>query len=58
MSLLRLPARFILKLLGWKLLDLSPRPARAVVVADPAALSKNSRRPTPRIQSWNREPLN
>ena len=58
MSLLRAPARFILRHLGWRLLDLSPRPARAVVVAEPAALSKNSRCAMPRIQSWNHEPLN
>ena len=42
MSLLLAPARFMLKLLGWKLLDLSPRPAKAVVVAYPVALRKNS----------------
>ena len=35
MSLLRAPARFVLKLLGWKLLELSPRPAKAIVVAYP-----------------------
>ncbi len=35
MSLLRGPARFILKLLGWKLLDLPQRPAKAVVIAYP-----------------------
>ena len=35
MSVLRGPARFILKLLGWKLLDLPQRPARAVVIAYP-----------------------
>ena len=35
MSLLRGPARFILKLLGWKLIDLPQRPAKAVVIAYP-----------------------
>ncbi|MCF8176637.1 MAG: 1-acyl-sn-glycerol-3-phosphate acyltransferase [Burkholderiaceae bacterium] len=35
MSLLRGPARFILRLLGWKLLDLPQRPAKAVVIAYP-----------------------
>jgi 1-acyl-sn-glycerol-3-phosphate acyltransferase len=35
MSLLRGPARFVLRLLGWKLLDLPQRPARAVVIAYP-----------------------
>ena len=35
MSLLRGPARFILKLLGWKLIDLPRRPAKAVVIAYP-----------------------
>lgn len=35
MSLLRGPARLILKSLGWKLLDLPNRPAKAVVVAYP-----------------------
>lgn len=35
MNLLRGPARFILKLLGWKLLDLPQRPAKAVVIAYP-----------------------
>ncbi|KAF0163054.1 MAG: phospholipid/glycerol acyltransferase [Rhodocyclaceae bacterium] len=35
MSLLHGPARFILKLLGWRLLDLSQRPAKAVVIAYP-----------------------
>lgn len=35
MSLLRGPARLILKLLGWKLLDLPQRPAKAVVIAYP-----------------------
>ncbi len=35
MSLLRGPARFILKLLGWKLLDLPQRPRKAVVIAYP-----------------------
>lgn len=35
MSLLRGPARFILKLLGWRLLDLPQRPAKAVVIAYP-----------------------
>ncbi|MDP2823875.1 MAG: 1-acyl-sn-glycerol-3-phosphate acyltransferase [Sulfuritalea sp.] len=35
MSLLRGPARFILKLLGWTLLDLPQRPAKAVVIAYP-----------------------
>jgi len=34
-SLLRGPARLILKLFGWKLLDLPQRPARAVVIAYP-----------------------
>ncbi len=35
MNPLRGPARFVLKLLGWKLLDLPQRPARAVVIAYP-----------------------
>ena len=35
MSLLQGPARFVLKLLGWKLLDLPQRPAKAVVIAYP-----------------------
>ena len=35
MNLLRGPARFILKLLGWKLIDLPQRPAKAVVIAYP-----------------------
>lgn len=35
MSLLRGPARVLLKLMGWKLLDLPQRPVRAVVVAYP-----------------------
>ena len=35
MKLLRGPARFILKLLGWKLVDLPQRPAQAVVIAYP-----------------------
>ncbi len=35
MRLLRGPARFILKLLGWKLVDLPQRPAQAVVIAYP-----------------------
>jgi 1-acyl-sn-glycerol-3-phosphate acyltransferase len=35
MSLLRGPARLILKLIGWKLLDLPRRPAKAVVVGYP-----------------------
>ncbi len=35
MSLLRGPARFILKLAGWKLIDLPQRPAKAVVIAYP-----------------------
>ena len=35
MSLLRGPARLLLKLLGWKLLDLPQRPAKAVVIAYP-----------------------
>ena len=35
MSLLRGPARIILKLLGWKLIDLPQRPAKAVVIAYP-----------------------
>ncbi|MCX7164463.1 MAG: 1-acyl-sn-glycerol-3-phosphate acyltransferase [Betaproteobacteria bacterium] len=35
MSLLRGPARLILKLLGWKLLDLPQRPAKAVVIGYP-----------------------
>lgn len=35
MSLLRGPARFILKLLGWKLIDLPRRPPKAVVIAYP-----------------------
>jgi 1-acyl-sn-glycerol-3-phosphate acyltransferase len=34
-SLLRGPARLILKLMGWKLLDLPQRPAKAVVIAYP-----------------------
>jgi 1-acyl-sn-glycerol-3-phosphate acyltransferase len=34
-SLLRGPARFILKLAGWKLIDLPQRPAKAVVIAYP-----------------------
>jgi hypothetical protein len=34
MSLLRGPARFILKILGWKLIDLPQRPAKAVVIVD------------------------
>ncbi|NJD35423.1 MAG: glycerol acyltransferase [Betaproteobacteria bacterium] len=33
--MLRGPARLILKLLGWKLLDLPQRPAKAVVIAFP-----------------------
>lgn len=32
MNLLRGPARFILKLLGWKLLDLPQRPAKVPVI--------------------------
>jgi len=35
MNLLRGPARFILKLLGWRLLDLPQLPAKAVVIAYP-----------------------
>lgn len=35
MNLLRSPARLILKLIGWKLLDLPQRPAKAVVIAYP-----------------------
>jgi 1-acyl-sn-glycerol-3-phosphate acyltransferase len=35
MNLLRGPARFVLKLLGWKLLDLPQRPPKAVVIAYP-----------------------
>ncbi|MCK9380378.1 MAG: 1-acyl-sn-glycerol-3-phosphate acyltransferase [Sulfuritalea sp.] len=35
MNLLRAPARFILKLFGWKLLDLPQHPAKAVVIAYP-----------------------
>jgi len=35
MNLLRGPARLALKLMGWKLLDLPQRPAKAVVVAYP-----------------------
>lgn len=35
MNLLRGPARSILKLLGWKLLDLPQRPPKAVVIAYP-----------------------
>ncbi|MCX7157356.1 MAG: lysophospholipid acyltransferase family protein [Rhodocyclales bacterium] len=35
MNLLRGPARFILKRLGWKLIDLPQRPAKAVVIAYP-----------------------
>lgn len=35
MNLLRGPARFILKLLGWKLIDLPQRPNKAVVIAYP-----------------------
>jgi 1-acyl-sn-glycerol-3-phosphate acyltransferase len=35
MKLLRGPARLILKLLGWKLVDLPQRPAQAVVIAYP-----------------------
>ncbi|MFA4968560.1 MAG: 1-acyl-sn-glycerol-3-phosphate acyltransferase [Sulfuritalea sp.] len=35
MSLLRGPARFILKLLDWRLLDLPQLPAKAVVIAYP-----------------------
>jgi 1-acyl-sn-glycerol-3-phosphate acyltransferase len=35
MNLLRGPARLILKLMGWKLLDLPQRPAKAVVIAYP-----------------------
>ena len=35
MSLLRGPARFILRLLGWRLIDLPQRPAKAVVIAYP-----------------------
>lgn len=35
MSLLRGPARFILKLLGWKLIELPQRPPKAVVIAYP-----------------------
>jgi 1-acyl-sn-glycerol-3-phosphate acyltransferase len=35
MSLLRITARFLLRLLGWKLLDLPQRPAKSVVIAYP-----------------------
>jgi hypothetical protein len=35
MKLLRGPARLILKLLGWKLIDLPQRPSKAVVIAYP-----------------------
>ena len=35
MNLLRGPARVILKLLGWKLIDLPQRPTKAVVIAYP-----------------------
>lgn len=35
MSLFRGPARLILKLLGWKLIDLPQRPPKAVVIAYP-----------------------
>jgi 1-acyl-sn-glycerol-3-phosphate acyltransferase len=35
MNLLRGPARFILKILGWKLIDLPQRPAKAIVIAYP-----------------------
>ena len=35
MSLLRGPARFILKLLGWKLIDVPRRPEQAVVIGYP-----------------------
>jgi 1-acyl-sn-glycerol-3-phosphate acyltransferase len=35
MNLMRGPARLILKLIGWKLLDLPQRPAKAVVIAYP-----------------------
>ena len=35
MNLLRSPARLALKLMGWKLLDLMERPAKAVVIAYP-----------------------
>lgn len=35
MSLLKAPARLILKLFGWKLLDLPQLPAKAVVIAYP-----------------------
>lgn len=35
MNLLRGPARFVLKLMGWTLLDLPQRPAKAVVIAYP-----------------------
>ena len=35
MSILRGPARLVLKLLGWKLIDLPQRPAKAVVIAYP-----------------------
>jgi len=35
MNLLRGPARYILKLMGWKLLDLPQRPAKSVVIAYP-----------------------
>lgn len=35
MKLLRGPARLVLKLLGWKLIDLPQRPARAIVIAYP-----------------------
>ena len=35
MSVLRGPARLILKSLGWKLIDLPQRPAKAVVIAYP-----------------------
>ena len=35
MNLLRGTARLILKLMGWKLIDLPQRPAKAVVIAYP-----------------------
>jgi 1-acyl-sn-glycerol-3-phosphate acyltransferase len=35
MNLMRGPARFMLKLLGWKLIDLPQRPPKAVVIAYP-----------------------
>ena len=35
MNLLRAPARLTLKLMGWKLLDIPQRPAKAVVIAYP-----------------------